>query len=89
MYSSAAVDMYRYIQNNTDDCSIVAFGKPRSLLLNTNRVSFYIGRNGHTVEEADYYLYYKKGWFNKLQTEDEHLEEVYDNYGYTLYRILQ
>jgi len=39
-YSTAAVDMYRYIQSETPIDSLIAFYKPRALYLNTGRVSF-------------------------------------------------
>lgn len=39
-YSTYAVDVFRYIQTETDDDSVIAFYKPRALYLNTGRLSF-------------------------------------------------
>ncbi len=39
-YSEDAKDVYRYIQENTEDDAVIAFNKPRVVAVNTNRVSF-------------------------------------------------
>ena len=39
-YSPNAIEIYRYVQNNTDPDDIICFYKPRVLYLNTGRVSY-------------------------------------------------
>lgn len=39
-YSTYAVDLYHYIQNETEEDAVIAYWKPRILYLNTGRVSF-------------------------------------------------
>ena len=58
-YSEEAVDIYRFIQEETGIDETIAFFKPRALYLNTERVSMLPGRNGFEFNEADYYLFYK------------------------------
>lgn len=55
-YSSASLEAYRYIQENTSEDSVFAFEKPRALYLNTGRLSFHPSVNDHHLSEADYYL---------------------------------
>ena len=55
-YSAPALEAYRYIQENTEPEAVIAFIKPRSLYLNTGRLSFRVDMNGHDWSEADYYL---------------------------------
>lgn len=73
-YSTFAVDVYRFIQENTPEDAVIAFYKPRSLYLNTGRVSFklqadksYLADYEHfwpyqeryvDVDLADYFLLY-------------------------------
>lgn len=57
VYSQEAIDLYRFIQNNTSEDAIIAFYKPRILSLNTGRLCIRPNKNGHVLEEADYYLY--------------------------------
>ena len=58
-YSEEAVEIYAYIQEETDEDETIAFFKPRALYLNTGRVSMLPGRNGFEFSGADYYLFYK------------------------------
>ena len=57
-YSQDAVELYRYIQENTETDCTIAFFAPRALYLNTQRVAVRPGVNGHSIDEADYYLQY-------------------------------
>ena len=57
VYSQEAIDLYLFIQNNTSEDAIIAFYKPRILSLNTGRLCIRPNKNGHVLEEADYYLY--------------------------------
>ena len=59
VYSTQAIEIYRYIQNNIPENKVIAFHKPRALYLNTQRLSFAVGMNGHTLDEADYALFIK------------------------------
>lgn len=91
VYSAEAVDMYRYIQANVPEDKVIAFGKPRALYLNTGRVCIRTGYNGHTISEADYYLFYDTnyGEFSKEKEEAEITpkKEIYRNRQYTLYEV--
>ena len=59
VYSEAAMETYRFIQNHIPEDGIIEFVYPRSLYLNTQRMSFRQNVNGHTADEADYRLYIK------------------------------
>ena len=93
VYSAEAVDMYRYIQENVPEDMTIAFGKPRALFLNTERVSLRTGYNGHTIAEADYYLEYKTDNEQFTREKEEAAatpkEKVYGNERFTLYRVSQ
>ena len=89
VYSSDAVEIYRYIQNYTPEDAVICFCKPRSLYLNTERLSFRVNWNGHELREADYYLLNKRDdWdSNLVEKTDVPLELVKENDGFALYRI--
>ena len=59
-YSPDAVEVYNYIRSETPEDCTIAFFAPRGLYLNTERVSVRPGVNGHSPDEADYYLDYLK-----------------------------
>lgn len=56
IYSPDSIELFDYIRENVDDDAVIAFVKPRALYLTTERISFKPGINGHTIEDADYYL---------------------------------
>lgn len=91
VYSAEAVDMYRYIQQKVPKDKIIAFGKPRSLYLNTERVSIRPGCNGHTVSEADYYLGCAINIYEFLEANEEAqttpMTVLYSNRLFTLYEV--
>lgn len=58
-YSTYAVDTYRYIQSDTDEESVIAFYKPRSLYLNTGRLSFKPQLAADLVVNPDAFLPYQ------------------------------
>lgn len=58
-YSTYAVDTYRYIQSDTDEESVIAFYKPRSLYLNTGRLSFKPQIAAELVVNPDAFLPYQ------------------------------
>ena len=90
VYSSAAIQMYRYIQKHVPADSIICFGKPRMLYLNTGRRSFRWGQNGHDVTEADFYLQYKYNAFGDQeldQTPIDSMHVVKRTKSFTLYRV--
>ena len=59
VYAEDAIELYRFIQEYTPEDAVIAFFKPRILSLNTGRLCFLPGVNGHVLEDADYYLYAK------------------------------
>lgn len=50
-YSTQSVDLYRYIQTETAEDSVIAYFKPRCLYLNTGRVSFKPQISDHLLNE--------------------------------------
>ncbi len=92
VYSAQAVDMYRYIQEHVPEDRVIAFGKPRSLYLNTGRVSFRTGYNGHRIGQADYYLEYRTDdpQFSREQEEAAATSKEirYSNGLFTLYQVI-
>lgn len=86
-YSTAAVEAYRYIQENTDGNSVFAFEKPRALFLNTGRLSFKPSVNDHRMSEADYYL--SCNYFSKAQPPLDgcSLSVVWSNGDFTLFSV--
>lgn len=91
VYSAEAIDMYHYIQAHVTDEETIAFVKPRALHLNTQKQTLRPHVNGHTLEEADYYLYTpvleNEDVVPLSETEQTLLEEVYQNRLFCLYRI--
>ena len=86
-YSDYAVDIYDYITSNVDDNAVIAFFKPRALYLNTGRISILPGRNGATVDMADYYLYYKPD--PEFLLDDggiREYERIYENEEFELFK---
>lgn len=89
VYSDEAVEVYRFIDSNISQESVISFYKPRLLYLNTGHRSFRNGVNGHTLVEADYYLRYKHDFFDDLVFDDD-LEDstiVLENSSFILYRL--
>ena len=88
VYSKDAREMYRYIQDNTAEEATIGFAKPRALYLNTGRVSFRPDRNGHSLDEMDYYLVAKRIDF-MVEHEDETLRHtcVFENDEFALYDL--
>ncbi len=91
VYSDYAVEMYDYIQNNTSQNAVVAFAKPRVLYLNTNRLSFRPGYNGHEVTDADYLLFCKlpSGVFSKVSPAGIPTKMLRENKWFVLYEIIK
>lgn len=89
VYSVDAVDMYRYIQENLPEDTVIAFNKPRALYLNTGRVCFRETVNGHVITEGDYFLHFKPS----LNSEDVMarsaalLTPAYENEYFVLFRV--
>ncbi len=86
-YSPAAVEAYRYIRANTPaDCTI-AFFAPRALYLNTERFSIKPDVNGHSIDEADYYLdYLNNGGYRLSPEPGEDFESIFSNDAFVLYK---
>ncbi len=55
-FSANAMQSYAYIKENTSDNDIIAFFKPRVLLLNTNRRGFALNADRSNLKKADYLL---------------------------------
>lgn len=92
VYSGAAIETYNYISQNTPEDALIGFVKPRALQLNTGRTAVWIGMNGHTVDEVDYYLYYTNGELVEGREIDvisaymDEFEAVFTNDEFTLYK---
>lgn len=87
MYSPEAKEIYRFIQEEIPEDSIIAFGKPRALYLNTGRMSFRTGQNGHQLTEADYYLKHKHINLDDDIIETAGMEIIMENNYLVLYQI--
>lgn len=85
-YSDESISMYRYIQQNTAEDCMIAFIKPRSLYLNTLRMGFNPEENGHSIENADYFLIFNNGGQGELMSESPHFEYVFGNALLSLYQ---
>ena len=92
-YSAASIEMYRYIQEHVEEDALIITAKPRALYLNTLRETIPF-ENGHTVEEADYFLRNINSWMqdyvaNGTVTEEQlaSMTEVYSTDSFVLYRI--
>lgn len=90
VYSSYAIEAYRFIQEQTSEDEKIIFFKPRALYLNTGRISFVPDMNGHEFEEADYFLHYKHGTGMQKRIIDKHSDDlvcIFQNQKFTLYKI--
>ena len=84
-FSADAKAVWNYIREETPEDSTVFFLKPRMLCLNTGRTGL-PGANGHTPEEADYYL--ACGEFPETALPAEYageFREIYSRGDYVLY----
>ena len=90
-YSAQAVEVYRYIMDNTPEDSVIAFRKPRALFLNTQREAFSHGVNGNEERHRDYYLICTdldaEAEKRYLSTYGENSREVFSNDLFTLFQI--
>ena len=90
-YHTASKDIYAYISEQVEEDAVIAYIKPRVLYLNTGRMGFVTGVNGHHFYDADYILTFQDRadevgaiiWPEL----DAELTLVYENPGYELYRI--
>ena len=91
VYSEYAVEMYEYIQNHTSRDAVVAFAKPRVLYLNTERLSFRPGYNGHELADADYLLLCKlpAGVFSEVSPGEVPTAILKENKWFALYEIIK
>ncbi len=89
VYSVDALEIYDYIQKNTPQDAIVAFAKPRALYLNTNRLSFRPGLNGHELADADYFLFCKQPAkvFSEVTPDEVPANILKENEWFVLYEI--
>lgn len=85
-YSEDAIELYRYIQSETDEDAVFAFFAPRALYLNTQRVAVRPGVNEHRIEDADYYLQYLSvGDYPVDQPPDTGFFPCFENSQFVLY----
>ncbi len=91
VYSEEAVEMYEYINTTTSQDAIIAFAKPRLLYLNTNRLSFRPGYNGHELKDADYFLLYKspKRVFSNVSPDEVSTTILKENKWFAFYKIIK
>ena len=59
-YSTYAVDVYQFIQENTPEDAVIAFYKPRSLYLNTGRVSFKLQADKSYLTDYEHFWPYQE-----------------------------
>ena len=86
-YSESAIEIYQFIQRNLPENTVIAFRKPRALYLNTLRTSIKPGINGHTVSDADYFLFDKNG-INDAEPDKNKMRVIFENTGFILYQNL-
>lgn len=84
-FSDQALEAYRFLREDTPADSVVAFAKPRLLYLNTGRLSFADGVNGHRLDEADYFLAFTD--ISDLSSLPPAAEPVFQNAQLTLYKL--
>ena len=91
VYSEEAVEMYEYINTTISQDAIIAFAKPRLLYLNTNRLSFRPGYNGHELKDADYFLLYKspKRVFSNVSPDEVSTTILKENKWFAFYKIIK
>jgi hypothetical protein len=93
VFDPQAIDMYNYIQANVPEDCTIAFGKPRALYLNTDRMAFRTGFNGHRIYEADYYLEYlisdSEFDYEAGEASITPMEPIYENESFRLYRVIE
>ena len=88
VYSEDAVETYRFIQNHIPEDGIIEFSYPRSLYLNTQRMSFRQDVNGHTGGEADYRLYIKSSPAeNPIAGNEGNISTLFENDEFMLAKI--
>ena len=87
LYADSCLEAYEFLRTQTPPEAVIAFYKPRALYLNTDRVAFRVGINGHTLEEADYYMEFAVYHGRELPEEAYHtMEIVFDNGQILIYR---
>lgn len=91
VYSQEAIDMYRYIQENTDPGARIAFQKPRALYLNTGRPSFAPYLNGRKLYDADYFLastdLFPYSDIGIIEKDGHNFTLIYENESFSLYKL--
>lgn len=85
-YSQEACELYSYIQKETPEDSTIAFFAPRALYLNTGRLGLRPGVNGHSIQQADYYIQYLSvGDFPVDRVPDDGFSPIFKNSQFVLY----
>ena len=86
-YSPCAVEVYNHIRSDTPEDATFAFFAPRGLYLNTERFTIKPDVNGHSIEEADFYLDYRNtGEYNITPPLGDDFEIIFSNDEFDLYK---
>lgn len=86
-YSPCAVEVYNHIRSDTPENAAFAFFAPRGLYLNTERFTIRPDVNGHSIEEADFYLDYRNtGEYNITPDLGDDFEIIFSNDEFDLYK---
>ncbi len=91
VYCTMSKDMYHYIQQSVPENSTIAFWKPRALYLNTNRMAIRPGKNGRSINDADFYLKYLIPHTEideeVRQAAETQMTALYENDFFRIYRV--
>lgn len=84
VYSTEAVQVWKFIDERTPKNAIIIFDKIRALYLYTHRLGFG-SHNAKRVDEADFVLCHN-GWDKCIGKETDKMKQIYMNYSFTLYQ---
>lgn len=84
-YSPDAVEVYRFIRTEIPEDHTLAFFAPRALYLNTGRFTIRPDANGHSIDEADEYLDYRRTGAFDLAPKLAGFSPIYENDEFILY----
>jgi len=88
-YSEDAVELYQFVRANTAEEDVIAFLKPRAMMLNTGRLCYVPGVNENRFTEMDYYISFgeKDDLAEDMGQEMwSGMTEIYRNRSYVMYK---
>lgn len=89
-YAESCLEVYRFIREETEADAVFAFLKPRALYLNTGKLSFRPNVNGHRLQDADYYVWFKP-WEDEeeevIPQKENRMKQVFRNSDFIIYRV--